>query len=287
MRALLAVLAVPASLLLVACGDGAPPAGGAGGGAGRDDGREAAGAPPPAAAAPAPDPAGWPAPGPARAGVDVLEIAAAGFERVDHVVDPRVGEATLAFHSGRAPAQAFLTVRLHPDVGAARAHLAAAVRACTMPLAPERVAGDVALGARGDGRLLYLAAARGNVTLIARAAGADLDLGPLVDAADKAVLAAPVLVPGRAPPGPRILGVEAAAAVAGRPVPLALAFDRALPEPAYVVFDAGPDAGVVRTETGYELHASRPGRLEVRLFACSRALQASSLAFSIDVRAGD
>ncbi len=248
----------------------------------------------------------WPAAGPRRAGVAFLQIAADGWERSDYQVDPRRGEAKIAFRrtaelpaveglseeeaaeAALLPPTVFVTVRLHDDAAAARQTLLTIVLAVTTVLAPEPELGDVAFGGRAGGTLGFVAAARGNVSFIVRAAADGESVGDLAAATDAAALAAPELGDDEPIPAPKIAGVTADRATVGRASPLALALDPAAPAPAYIAWRCSvAAASVVRGAEGWDLFSGKEGEVVLKGEACSEQLQRASFEGRVTVVKGD
>ncbi|MGE0712632.1 MAG: hypothetical protein AB7N76_03460 [Planctomycetota bacterium] len=253
--------------------------------------------------------AAWPQPSAARAGWDTGSLAVPGWERVSLRLDPRAVEATLGLrpaakqqpqetHPGqqaKAPqpkdaqskdaqskeAQPTVLVRVRScaSPAAARRWLLAHLGACQTTLRREPGLGDVAFGARGGERLLYVAAAQGNLAWTVRALRPDVDAGPVAAAVDAHTRRAPV----GAAKAPRLEGAEPApAAQPGQPLPFSLSF--AGDAPAALDFDAGPHASVVPAQGRYLLYADRAGEVEVKVTFMTADLRAAKAVIVLHAR---
>lgn len=229
----------------------------------------------------------WPAAGPRRAGAPLLGVELDGWSRRVVRVDPRLAEGRVAF-TGPGQAEVTLTLRVHAEASAARAALLARLAAAQGTLSREAV-GEVAFGVREPkGRLQLLVGVRGNVGFELRATEAGAERTDAVEAlalaTDRALLEVPT-VEARAPlPGPRVLAVRVAPARAGAPAAVTLDVDPAGPAVEHVAFVCDdPGASVIQTKDGWELLATRPGELQLAVFAVSKDLLAGGGRVTISV----
>lgn len=230
--------------------------------------------------------AAWPAASAARAGVSPHSLKATGWTRVSLRLDARRAEATVGFApaSGasktkrKRAAQVRAQLRLHATAKAARRALLGFLGACQATLTREPGYGDVAFGVRGRAGLTLLAAVRGNVTFVARGSGA----ADLAAASDLLVRSSAALEPGQSVPTPRLLALRTVAPAKVGATKLRLDFAPGSPQPLGVVITSSA-GGVLRTRGGYTLYVTKPGRITLRVVACSKLLQVGTRTVTLDV----
>lgn len=234
--------------------------------------------------------ADWAAPSAHRAGIDPTSIEVPGFVRAGLQVDPRRGRATVLYRGASPLAQGgdepagVIDVTLFETAKDARQSLLQRITTVTGALAAEPNLGDVAFAARDGLRATWVAFVRGNVTAVARVPGAKLDALAFAQAADAAVLAAATLTPGQPLPRPVIGGAWAEDLRAGHPGTLHFERDPASPAPAWLAAEsADGNAGVLQTETGWQVYAARPSRITLTLHVCSAELQTATVEVELTV----
>lgn len=227
----------------------------------------------------------WPAPGPARSGVDPRTLEAGEWRRASYDVDPRRGEGVLRL--ARGAQVVVLTARVLERPADARAELLAKLSAAQRVLESVAGVGEVSFGLRDPkGRWGHVLGVRGNVLFDVRAAASEgLDPEALVTLAlafDRQVLAAQPLEPGQVA-GPRLLGLVVTPARAGAPARVTLDLDPAAAPAAYVVFECTNGAGVLETGAGFELMAPTAGPVRITVFAASKDLRVARAAVTVEV----
>jgi hypothetical protein len=232
----------------------------------------------------------WPAASAPRAGVDPRALQAPGWSQVGFEVDPRRGRATIALQRMEGPAgsavcsdpDAILTLTLHADAESSRREMLGTLAAVTGRLTPEPNLGDVAFGGRrADGRLAYLTGVRGNVTFSARAAVDDVDVSRLAAALDAVIVeAAPLL--GEQLPRPAATRAKAPGLTTRSPADLLLDLQPGAPAPAWIACEA-QGLGLLQTESGWQVYASRTGPVFVVLHLCSAELQTATIEVELSV----
>lgn len=222
--------------------------------------------------------AAWPKSGPSVTGwgPDACEVA--GWERLRVRVDARRAEARVDFalraaeSEGPRRAGARLTLRRHPSPAEAREALLAHLGLIAGVLTREEGLGEVAFGTRVEGRLVYLAGVRGDLTYALRPLTQSGDVGALAAGLDAQLRAAAATKSAPAKPRARLAQSKVGAPQAGQPIAVRLDFEGEVRD---LALDAGEQASALRTETGCVVYPEGEGPLELRVIVCDKELRLS------------
>jgi len=231
----------------------------------------------------------WAKAGPSVSGWSPEALALPGWKRLRLKVDARRAEARLVFaRTSSKGAQAKPTpklaarvqVRRHATSNAARDHFLAHLAACTLTLEREEGLGEVAFGVRSDGRLVYLAGVRGDLSYVLRAEPKQ-DLQPLASALDAGLRLASK--PREQPPAPlaRLRSSQVKPAAPGQPVALELTFEGTVRT---LAFKTPEGVSVLRTKTGCLVYGEQPGQVEFELLVIDKELRTSRHPLRVTLR---
>lgn len=241
----------------------------------------------------------WPKPSPSVSGWTPDGLKVLGWDRLRLKVDAKRAEAHLDLvptaktpstktpssesatpAKAKAKAALRLRIRRHATPAAARDVLLAHLAACTVTLEREEGLGEVAFGIRAQGRLVYLAGLRGDLSYTLRAEGS-LDLQAVASALDTQLRAASKATQAPAAPAATLVASKAGEASPGKPVALALT----LKGTAQALFFKAPEGvSVLRTKTGCLVYSERPGLVEFELLLVDKELRTSRHALSVTTR---
>lgn len=227
----------------------------------------------------------WGKPGPSVSGWTPDAFKAQGWDRLRVKVDARRAEARLELgqraEEGQKPqVAARLRIRRHATTKAARDHYLAHLAACTFSLEREEGLAEVAFGVRLEGRLVYLAGLRGDLSYELRAEG-KADLQSLAAALDVQLRAASKPREETPKPLASLSTSKARPALPGKPLTLDLEFQGTVRS---LAFQTPEGVSVLRTKTGCVVYSETPGPVEFELLVLDKELRTSRHSLAVTTR---